>query len=535
MISASFPEDEDQRIEALRALWILDTPAEERFDRLTRIAKRHYQVPAALLSLVDKERQWSKSKQGFDLTETPRDISFNARSFCAHAIRGDGVLYVGDARDDPRFSDNPRVVGPPNIRFYAGAPVSAPGGWRIGTLCIIDTKPRTFSSEDFGVLRDLADCVEAELVRQDLPQNATLAQTQGASLRAVLDTAVDGIITIDGKGRVETFNPAAEHIFGFSAGDVIGQNVSVLMPEPHRGAHDGYIGTYLATGEAKIIGIGQEVVGRRKDGTTFPMDLAVSEIHGGDKPKFTGIVRDITERKRAEREILDRSTLLEAANKELDAFAYTVSHDLRAPLRAMDGFSRALAEDYGEKLDGAAHDYLSRISGASQRMGRMIDDILALSRTTRGKMSFEDVDLSDLAQTILVELKEGAPDRRASFDIEPALKVRGDHRLLKIVLDNLLGNAWKFTGKNDTAHIKVGACQHNGERTYLVADDGVGFDMAYADKLFGVFDRLHKVTEFDGTGIGLATVARLIHRHGGRVWAEGIVGTGATFYFTLGT
>ncbi len=235
----------------------------------------------------------------------------------------------------------------------------------------------------------------------------------------------------------------------------------------------------------------------------------------------------------SEQKILDRTNQLENANAELEAFAYSVSHDLRAPLRSMDGFSQALIEDYGDRLDGDAKNYLNRISNASQRMGQMIDDILTLSRASRQEKLTEVVDLSALAHTILADMSAREPDRSVTIEIAPNVTGHGDPRLLQVVLDNLLGNAWKFTSRKETARIEFGVQWKDGERVYFVRDDGAGFDMAYAHKLFGIFQRLHSTTEFEGTGVGLATVARLIYRHGGRVWAEGEENKGASVYFTL--
>jgi len=234
-----------------------------------------------------------------------------------------------------------------------------------------------------------------------------------------------------------------------------------------------------------------------------------------------------------EQHVIARTAQLEAANKELESFSYSVSHDLRAPLRGIDGFSQALLEDYGDRLDAQGKSYLQRVRAASQRMAELIDDMLSLSRVSRGEMKSETVDLGALAQNIAAELQSADRRRQVEFTIAAGLLAKGDTRLLRVVLENLLRNAWKFTGKNSTAKIEVGVDRQNGQPVYFVRDDGAGFDMAYAEKLFGAFQRLHSSTEFQGTGIGLATVQRVIRRHGGRVWAESKVGQGATFYFTL--
>src|SRR6185437_157455 len=222
-----------------------------------------------------------------------------------------------------------------------------------------------------------------------------------------------------------------------------------------------------------------------------------------------------------------------AANSELDAFAYSVSHDLRAPLRSIDGFSQILLEDYATQLDEAGRESLHRVRAASQRMGTLIDDLLKLARVTRAEIRTEDVDLSGMARDIAAELEGATPERKVEFAIAPGLKARGDTRLLRVVLDNLLRNSWKYTAKQPAPRVEFRSADANGGQAFMVRDNGAGFDMKYADKLFGVFQRLHSAADFEGTGIGLATVRRIINRHGGRIWAEGAVDQGATFYFTL--
>jgi light-regulated signal transduction histidine kinase (bacteriophytochrome) len=235
-----------------------------------------------------------------------------------------------------------------------------------------------------------------------------------------------------------------------------------------------------------------------------------------------------------EQHVDERTAQLAAANRELESFSYSVSHDLRAPLRAIDGFSQALLEDYGDSLDAQGQDYLQRIRGATQRMSELIDALLGLSRVTRAELQRESIDLSAMAEAVAAELRLRDPTRPVDFDIVPTLTATGDVRLLRVVMENLLGNAWKFTAKQAQARIEFGVqTEPDGAPAFFVRDNGAGFDTTYVDKLFGAFQRLHRVSEFPGTGIGLATVQRIIHRHGGRVWAEGEVGQGATFYFTL--
>lgn len=267
--------------------------------------------------------------------------------------------------------------------------------------------------------------------------------------------------------------------------------------------------------------------------------LNILEDFDVEKNKVEQINREmageIAEREKAEEGLQQAKAAADAANRELEAFSYSVAHDLRAPLRAIDGFSQVLLEDYAGQLDAAGQASLERIRAGSQHLARLIDDLLELSRVTRSEIHRARVDLSALARKIAAELRTTAPDRLAEFVIADELVAEGDARLLQIVLENLLGNAWKFTAKRERARVEFDALpQAEGDvPAYFVRDNGAGFDMAYADKLFGAFQRLHSVEEFPGTGIGLATVQRIVHRHGGRVRGEGQLGSGATFYFTL--
>ena len=244
--------------------------------------------------------------------------------------------------------------------------------------------------------------------------------------------------------------------------------------------------------------------------------------------------RDITELKEIERELQERSLQLEAANRELESFSHSVSHDLRAPLRALDGFSLALLDDYSDRLDEEGREHLRRLRSASQRMSQLIDALLNLSRVSRTEMMMEKVSLSALAQSIASDLRDSEPNRKARFVIPSGIDVVGDKRLMRVLLQNLMENAWKFTGRNkELPMIELGEIGSDGGTAYYVKDNGAGFDMAYAANLFMPFQRLHRANEFEGTGIGLATVQRIVQRHGGKVWAESEPGKGATFWFTV--
>ncbi|MBI1424977.1 MAG: PAS domain S-box protein [Gammaproteobacteria bacterium] len=290
------PDNEAARLQALRDLAILDTAPEERFDRLTRLARQLFQVPIALISLVDEQRLWFKSRQGLNACETPRDISF-----CTYAIRSDNVFCIPNAQEDTRFADNPLVIGAPFIRMYAAYPLKTEEGFRIGTLCIIDTKPRKLTPQELDSLCDLGKCVEAEIKQTRLLQNAQTYDEQRAYLRAVLDTVKEGIISIDDKGIIRTVNPSTSAIFGYTPEDLIGQNVSILMPMEQGQKHGEYVENYHTSGKGGVIGVGLELVGRRKDGTTFPLDLEVQPMPQYDgKAHFVGVVRDIEQNKKTE-------------------------------------------------------------------------------------------------------------------------------------------------------------------------------------------------------------------------------------------
>jgi len=323
---------------------------------------------------------------------------------------------------------------------------------------------------------------------------------------------------------------------GYTREEVIGHNVAEFNSWVNENEHKRIL--RILEKEGRVLG--EEAYFRKKSGDTHVGLLSIELINIGGEPCMLTESIDITRLKQTEEELkramsnLEQSSArLAATNKELESFSYSVSHDLRSPLRSIDGFSQALLEDYKGKLDEQGQDYLKRLRSASQKMGELIDGLLKLSRLTRSEIHQEKVDLSALAEEIATRLQETQPERRARFIIGSGLAASGDPQMLRVLLENLLGNAWKFTGKIPRAEIEFGISHNGNKKTFFVKDNGAGFDMTYANKLFGAFQRLHDTAEFPGTGIGLATVQRIINRHNGNIRAEGAVGKGATFYFTL--
>jgi len=378
----------------------------------------------------------------------------------------------------------------------------------------------------------------------------TALRESEARYRSVIAAMTEGIVVQDADMQVSAFNDSALEILGLTEDQLLGrtsmdprwrsihEDGSPFPGDTHPGPmslktgksyYDVIMGVYRPDGSLVWISINSE-----------PLIREGEEKPSGSVASFT----NITERKKAEQElqqyrnhlefmVSERTVALEVANKELEAFSYSVSHDLRSPLRSIDGFSHTLIEDYEEVLDSSGKHLLQRIRGNAQHMGRLIDALLSLSKVTRRDFKPEMVDLSDIVQNTISKYRDEEPGRIVNVEIMPHLKHMADRSLVGIVLENLLGNAWKYTSKNSKPKIEFGADKNGNKTIYFVRDNGVGFDMKYSNKLFGAFQRLHSDDEFEGTGIGLVTVSRIIRRHGGRVWAEASPGKGATFFFTL--
>ena len=512
--------DIDERVRIRRQL----EESEHRFRSLIENASE-------LISIVDLEGRLTYVSpaygqvMGYDLAELADRDAFEL----VHPEDVPALVKEFDA-----LAANPGAQAMAEFRFR-----DAGGTWRIlearGTNLLEDPAVGGIVINS----RDVTDRREAE---EELRRKAEEQE-------AILATITEAVVLVDSSGSLSYANPAAERILGITAGNDPGRTYN--DPQWEITALDGGTFPDEELPFVRVMETGNPVYGVRH-GIQRPDGPAILSINAAplrdDEDRIAGMVasvQDVTERVEAEREVRrlneeleqrveERTAELEAANEELESFAYSVSHDLRAPLRAIHGFSDALIEDYRDRLDGEAFDFLGRIQANSQRMSQLIDDILKLSRVSRKELRREPVDLVRLARGTVEELRQIEPDRPVELATPDTLPATGDPKLLPVVMENLIGNAWKFSRDEAVARIELVADEANGERIYRVRDNGVGFDMTYAHKLFKAFHRLHRDSEFEGTGIGLATVNRIVRRHGGWVEAEGAVGEGATITFSLG-
>lgn len=395
-------------------------------------------------------------------------------------------------------------------------------------------------------------CLDVNPNSSSLPTSATDLSDSEMRLRAILETAVEGIITIDERGIIESINAAAVQMFGYQPDEVIGHNVSMLMPPPYREQHDQYMDNYRRTGHARIIGIGREVVGRRKDGTDFPLDLSVSEVRLAGGRIFTGFVRDVTSRKQYEEQLAQMARSLAEKNKELEAIVYVASHDLRSPLVNIQGFSRELAIACDEVrgrlsqpeftalrqagLDNALAvdipESISFILSSVAKMEALLAGFLRFSRLGRAAINLEPLDMNVILRKVAQAMEFQIQQSGASLHIDPLPPCRGDAVQINQVFTNLLDNALKFLQPGRTGDIRVTGMVQGNMSIYSVQDNGMGIDAAHQGKIFEIFHRLNP-GRTEGEGLGLTIALRILERHDGRIWIDSASGEGSTFHVAL--
>ena len=454
--------------------------------------------------------------------------------FSREAFLGKKIWELGFLKDIVANQDNFRELQQKGYVRYEDKPLETSDGRRIE----VEFVSNVYLVNHHKVIQcNIRDITERKRTEKQL--KASFKEI--SDLKAALDEHAI-VATTDAHGKITYVNDKFCTISKYSREELLGQDHRIIKSGHHPKEFFHNLWTTITHGRVWH----GEIKNKAKDGSFYWVDATIVPFlnEQGNPRQYVAIRTDITARKQAEEQIRElnmkleqrvvaRTAELAAANKELEAFCYSVSHDLRAPLRGLDGFSQALLEDYGGKLGAEGKHLLQRIRAGTQRMGYLIDGLLNLSRVSRSELHREPVNLSGLANDVADELRERDPQRNVALRIAENLTADGDPQLLRIVLENLLGNAWKYTAKRPQAAIEFGLSRDNGHSSFFVRDDGVGFDMQYVDKLFTPFQRLHAMNEFPGTGVGLATVQRIIHRHGGRVWAQAEINKGATFHFTL--
>lgn len=663
MSAAPLPPDEPQRLAALQEYAVLDTLAESSFDDLTELASRICDTPIALVSLIDGDRQWFKSRVGLDAPQTPRD-----QAFCAHAILEPGqVFQVRDASEDPRFADNPLVTGAPNIRFYAGMPLVTADNHALGTLCVIDRKSRELTPLQHSALqvlsrhvvkllelrralaqrdrqeflkRQMALAVEQSqasimiidknynieyvnpkfteltgyaadevlgrnprmlksgrvppreyaqmlrtirsgaiwhgefrnrkkngditwerssiapitgaqgtishyvVVNEDVTekQEARARLQQALALqRAILDHAAHAIISTTPEGVITSFNPSAERMLGWPAEEMVGHQTPAAFHDPEevvaRAQQFGEeLGEPIAPGfEVFVARARQNLPNQyewtyiRRDGSRLRVLLSVTALRNEDDQitGFLGLAIDVTESNRTREQ-------LRVKNEELKGFAYTVSHDLKAPLRGITGYAQELVRKHQEGLGERARFCLTQIVSASMNLDHLIEDLLTYARLDAETPTISTVQLDALVQSILNDRRLTLTETGVELAVQVAPQtIKTWERGLNQVLSNLIDNAIKYSRKATPPRLTIVASNTDGHCHLSVADNGIGFDMKYHDRIFGLFNRLVRVDEFEGTGAGLAIVKKLVDKLGGSIRAESIVGQGTTFFLVI--
>lgn len=510
------------------------------FRALTQNLAQATGMNLALMAELLPHQSWARALACWTGTAFSEDVEYALAGTPSQKVMESGEVCYPD-RVAELFPEDPQLAAE-GIRGYWGMRLDAQDGTALGLLAVMDRAPFNQRDQLASLVSVFAARAAAELerMRAERAQHLALERFR-AIFQHTPNVAIQGF---DATGKVMHWNRASERMYGVAESEALGQPIQRILQTPETDLEfDAQLAAICQSGQPTEPAEWPILL---RDGRQIWVLSTMFPVFAQDEPvEIFCMDIDITALKEATREAQEVNTALEARvaertaeladlNRELEAFSYSVSHDLRAPLRSIQGFGSILEERYGQQLDEMARDHLQRMIRAAQRLAQLIDDLLQLTRINRAEMHWVEVDLSALAREIIEEIRHGAPQRQAELRIEDGLVTRGDPQLLRVAMQNLLDNAWKYTAKVPRACIEFNRNRDTGEIVYVVRDNGAGFDMAYADKLFVPFQRLHNPRDFEGTGIGLATVARVVHRHGGRVWANSKPGQGAEFFFTLG-
>ena len=540
------PANEEARLQALYASEILDTPADSLFDGVAELAAMVCGTAFGAISLIDRERQWFKAEHGMGVGQCniPRE-----QSLCAHAITQDEFFEVSDVARDARFADNPTLNGEVKIRFYGGSQLTTASGANLGMLCVMDVQPRRLTAAQQRALSQLSQVVMALLATSQ--RNRLLRESQGlldqrsAELRSAnhfLDSMIEHIPSAvyikDVRDlRYVRINRAAEDMMGMDRGDVIGKNAGELFSRDQARVLEEQ-DRQVSMSNPAFDAVDQVISSRRGQRVLHTRKVAVSDAQG-ELTHILGIAEDVTQQKALQQEVQELNAVLqakaldlEATNKSLEVFTAAATHDLRSPLGVIAGYAGLLQKKYGALLDDNGRGYLSLIAGRAKSMAQLINDLLAFARLGHRSIRRTEVDVQVLVAAVLEELQPGSSSA-TTFQLGSLPPTLADIGLLRQVWINLLSNAVKYSRGARSPLVDISGRIEGAEVIYSVRDNGAGFDMADYDKLFEVFQRLHTDQEFEGTGVGLPIVHRIVTQHGGRIWAEGRVGQGAVFHFAL--
>jgi PAS domain S-box-containing protein len=494
---------------------------EPRFDRITAIAKHLFEMPIVLISLIDSDRQWFKSRQGLDACETPRNISF-----CGHAILSDAILNVPDAMRDGRFADNPLVTGPPNIRAYIGAPLRLVSGLRIGTLCLIDTKPRQLDTEALTNLRHLADWVQDELQRMQLSDAVATIRVQEAQLHAILSNVADAILTVDGQARILSANAQTEALFAVSRADLLGAQLQTLLPKYPVAQFQKWVVSDVSAQMDAPQPLRRDTLGRRGNGQEFPIEMAVTVMGSKEGRAYIISISDQSETQR-----LDRMK---------SEFVSTVSHELRTPLTAIQGSLGLIAGGAAGPVPAKMEEMLKIATGNCERLVFLVNDILDLEKLELGRMSFNRVKLPLAA--LIAEAVELNQSYAAGFDVAlllqgaeaPEVCLHADKQRIMQVLTNLIANAAKFSPPGEVVSIETSTVI-DGSVRIGIRDHGPGIPDDMREQVFEKFVQIEGVEaqRKGGSGLGLSISKAIVEAFGGRIGVESPPEGGSLFYIEM--